>query len=219
MQGRLGIQQNSESISCLGECLLESVFQSFSLVKALMSACEEGGRKCLKSNLNSLTSPVALCPRQGFNLSCDVLPRGLGYSCHPVLVISGNTKLDMHPGTDIMFSQGYVKHILHFSCEIFGLELFKSPAITGKNRTEKPVNIISATSHAKSLSWCNLYSVQIAGTSVIKNKYSGAFYLGKMASSVDVHIEISKIVCNIFHFGKTHPSSHQTWTGHLLSKK
>lgn len=76
-----------------------------------MSACEEGGRKCLKSNLNSLTSLVALCPRQGFNLSCHVLPRGLGYSCHPVLVISGNTKLHMHLDTGIMFSEGNVKFL------------------------------------------------------------------------------------------------------------
>lgn len=92
-------------------------------------------------------------------MSCHVLPRGLGYSCHPVLVISGNTKLDMHPATGIMFSQGYVKHILHFSCEIFGLELFRSPGRPGKN---------SVTSYVKRSSCYNVWSMQIVRIPVIE---------------------------------------------------
>lgn len=76
--------------------------------------------------------------------------------------------MDLHPGTGIMFSQGYVKYILHFSCAIFGSELFKSPGRTGKHRTEKTVNIISAISHAKRSSCYNVCSVQKVGTSVIE---------------------------------------------------
>lgn len=102
-----------------------------------------------------------------------------------------------------------------FSCKIFGLELFRSPRISRKNSEMWSVSLVMPADRppAKRALW------KWPGHLWLKHKLSVAFWLGKWLVLISVcTLEISKRVCNNFHLGKTHPSCHQPWTGHLLSK-
>lgn len=76
---------------------LQDFAQSFSLIRALVSASKEGDRKCLKNYLSNLNSLVDLCPRQGFNVM-RYIARRVEVVVLCCLIISENDRLDMYLG-------------------------------------------------------------------------------------------------------------------------
>lgn len=85
-----------------------------------------------------------------------------------------------------MFSQGYVKYILHFSCKIFGLELFRSVRISRKNSEMWSVSLVMPADRPPAMRalW------KCPGHLGLEHKLSVAFWLGKWLVLIRVYAHL-----------------------------